>query len=71
MLSDESKRSQYDAHGKDGVDAPQFDLKQVVQMTFGGGAFDTIFGDVATIPMLQQIFSMVDDRSGRTHCIVR
>lgn len=47
MLSDPKKRDAYDRLGKDGVEAPEFDIKQVVQMVFGSGAFATIFGDVS------------------------
>jgi len=59
-LSNPEKRALYDAHGKAGLETAQIDLREIVKTVFGGGMFETIFGDVCTLPMIEQLFQQVE-----------
>jgi len=53
VLSDPEKRSAYDKFGKAGLDEGFLDPKEIFRMMFGGGKFDTIFGEVGIFEVLQ------------------
>uniref|UniRef100_A0A6B2LB33 J domain-containing protein n=1 Tax=Arcella intermedia TaxID=1963864 RepID=A0A6B2LB33_9EUKA len=50
VLSDVEKRKKYDTLGKEGLsnDASSFNPAALFRMIFGGGAFDDVFGELAT-----------------------
>lgn len=60
VLSNPEKRKLYDLHGKAALETESIDLREVVKTVFGGGMFETIFGDVATLPMIEMLFQQME-----------
>lgn len=61
ILGDEERRRVYDETGN--LDQQSADivnlLKNFVSTLFGAGAFESIFGDVCTMPMFRQLLTMI------------
>eukprot|EP01135_Chromosphaera_perkinsii_P001652 Nk52_evm29s208 gene=Nk52_evmTU29s208 len=66
-LSDPEKRKIYDERGKEAfVEMEQsgtVDPREMFRMLFGAGHFDTIFGDICSIPLFKVMFTDMDDLS--------
>lgn len=59
-LSNPEKRALYDTHGKAGLETATIDIREIVKTVFGGGMFETIFGDVCSLPMIEMLFQQVE-----------
>lgn len=61
VLSNAEKRKLYDKHGKAAVEQQgNIDIREVVKTVFGGGMFETIFGDVCSLPMIEVLFQQLE-----------
>ena len=64
-LSDPEKRKIYDERGKDAFkeyeQGAQIDPREMFRMLFGAGHFDTIFGDICSLPLFKVMFADFDD----------
>eukprot|EP00163_Fabomonas_tropica_P007229 TRINITY_DN1691_c0_g1_i1.p1 TRINITY_DN1691_c0_g1~~TRINITY_DN1691_c0_g1_i1.p1 ORF type:complete len:270 (-),score=60.86 TRINITY_DN1691_c0_g1_i1:499-1308(-) len=64
VLSDPAKRSMYDSQGSDYVDAEEMNMSATLSTLFGGGKFESVFGEPAEIPLLKMIVSNLENRDG-------
>jgi hypothetical protein len=71
VLSDAETRARYDAHGEEGIDGNGADLSDVdvdilIRALFGGGAFQTIFGDPSTLALVKELSKQVSSKAANT-----
>eukprot|EP01101_Sappina_pedata_P006896 TRINITY_DN3535_c0_g1_i1.p1 TRINITY_DN3535_c0_g1~~TRINITY_DN3535_c0_g1_i1.p1 ORF type:complete len:397 (-),score=167.93 TRINITY_DN3535_c0_g1_i1:247-1437(-) len=52
VLTDEEKRKRYDTYGKDSVEQNFVHPKEIFKMLFGGGKFESFFGEISLVDAL-------------------